>query len=126
MYDRGNSATSRMAPGEVDWYNLFRKLAVRWFHLGSILTALSSDTAKVAEEAAVQTVEHTSAPEVAAGAVYHLTDKRFTAWGKYSKVLVPRAATSIRLAAEKVNLAGWAVFELEAGMAIYSCADRTW
>ena len=51
MYDRGNSATSRMAPGEVDWYNLFGKLAVRWFHLGGILTALSSDTAKVAEEA---------------------------------------------------------------------------
>jgi 2-dehydro-3-deoxygluconokinase len=51
MYDRGHSATSQMAPGEVDWKNLFQGLGVRWLHLGGIFTALSEDTAQVAEEA---------------------------------------------------------------------------
>ncbi len=51
MYDRGHSATSQMAPGEVDWENLFHRLGVRWFHLGGIFTALSHETALVAEEA---------------------------------------------------------------------------
>jgi RHS repeat-associated protein len=32
----------------------------------------------------------------AAGAYYHFTDKRFTAWGKCSKVLVPRASCFIK------------------------------
>ena len=50
MYDRGHSATSQMAPGEVDWENLFHGLGVRWFHLGGIFTALSNETAQIAEE----------------------------------------------------------------------------
>lgn len=51
MYDRGHSATSQMAAGEVDWENLFTQLGVRWFHSGGIFTALSDKTAQAAEEA---------------------------------------------------------------------------
>lgn len=51
MYDRGHSAASQMRPGQVNWEGLFQNLGVRWFHLGGIFTALSKETALVAEEA---------------------------------------------------------------------------
>jgi len=51
MYDRGHSAASQMRPGQVNWESLFQNLGVSWFHLGGIFTALSKETALVAEEA---------------------------------------------------------------------------
>ena len=51
MYDRGHSATSKMAPGCVDWDDLFRRRGVRWLHTGGIFTCLSPTTREVAAEA---------------------------------------------------------------------------
>lgn len=42
--DRGHTAASRLAPGDVDWDHLFGELGVRWLHTGGIYAALS-DTA---------------------------------------------------------------------------------
>lgn len=49
--DRGNSATSQIKPGDVDWDYIFGELGVRWFHTGGIYTALSDDACNVAIEA---------------------------------------------------------------------------
>jgi hypothetical protein len=48
-----------------------------------------------------------------AGAYYHLTDGRFTAWGRSSKVLVPKLGSKIATAAEALDAAGWAYFDYE-------------
>lgn len=49
--DRANSAASQLKPGDIDWSDVFERRGVRWFHTGSIFTALSPTTADVAEEA---------------------------------------------------------------------------
>jgi 2-dehydro-3-deoxygluconokinase len=49
--DRGNSAASQIAPGEVDWERLFGEEGVRWFHTGGIFAALSANTAQTVIEA---------------------------------------------------------------------------
>jgi len=51
MYDRGNSATSKLQPGQVDWNNLFNKRGVRWFHTGGIMASLSASTRQVVADA---------------------------------------------------------------------------
>jgi hypothetical protein len=58
-----------------------------------------------------------------AGAAYHVTDGRFTAWGKYSKVLVPEAANGIKTVAKGVNAAGWLYFDAELAHSIYECSE---
>ena len=53
--DRGHTAASQLAPGDVDWDHLFGTLGVRWFHTGGIFAGLSeqaADTALVAVQAA--------------------------------------------------------------------------
>jgi 2-dehydro-3-deoxygluconokinase len=49
--DRGHSAASMLAPGDVDWELLFGRLGVRCLHTGGIFAALSPTTAALAEEA---------------------------------------------------------------------------
>jgi 2-dehydro-3-deoxygluconokinase len=49
--DRGNTAVSQLAPGDIDWDHLFGEVGVRWFHTGGIFAALSASTSAVAEEA---------------------------------------------------------------------------
>jgi 2-dehydro-3-deoxygluconokinase len=49
--DRGNTAASRMAPGDIDWENLFGSLGVRWLHTGGIYAGLSEISAGTAEAA---------------------------------------------------------------------------
>ena len=49
--DRGHSAASMLAPGDVDWELLFGRLGVRCLHTGGIFTALAPTTAALAEEA---------------------------------------------------------------------------
>jgi 2-dehydro-3-deoxygluconokinase len=49
--DRGHSAASWLAPGDVDWKLLFGELGVRCLHTGGIFAGLSASTAAVAEEA---------------------------------------------------------------------------
>lgn len=49
--DRGNSAASLLAPGQIDWEHVFGELGVRWFHTGGIFAGLSETTPEVAHEA---------------------------------------------------------------------------
>ena len=56
--DRGNSAASQLAQGEVDWDQLFGLLGVRWLHTGGIFAGLSQTTPAVAEEALAAAARH--------------------------------------------------------------------
>ena len=49
--DRGWSAASQIAPGDIDWKQLFEEEGVRWFHCGGIFAALASTTADTVIEA---------------------------------------------------------------------------
>jgi 2-dehydro-3-deoxygluconokinase len=49
--DRGNSAASKLRPGDVDWDEIFGREGARWFHTGGIFAALSETTPLVAREA---------------------------------------------------------------------------
>jgi len=49
--DRGNTAVSQLAPGDIDWDHLFGELGVRWLHTGGIYAGLSETSAKTAEAA---------------------------------------------------------------------------
>ncbi len=46
--DRGLTAISQLAPGDVDWDHLFGTLGVRWLHTGGIYAALSETAAETA------------------------------------------------------------------------------
>ena len=56
--DRGNSAASQLAPGQVDWDNLFGTVGARWLHTGGIFAALSPTTADLVEEAIHAAARH--------------------------------------------------------------------
>ena len=56
--DRGNTAASQLAPGQIDWEHLFGELGVRWFHTGGIFAALSQTTPKMLEEAVLAASRH--------------------------------------------------------------------
>ncbi len=56
--DRGNTAASQLAVGDVDWEHLFGELGVRWFHTGGIFAALSESVGPVAIEAARAARKH--------------------------------------------------------------------
>lgn len=49
--DRGNTATSQLKVGDIDWEYIFGTLGVRWLHTGGIFAALSDTTADVVIEA---------------------------------------------------------------------------
>ncbi|NYI42650.1 sugar kinase [Demequina lutea] len=49
--DRGLTAASQLAPGDVDWDHLFGELGVRWLHTGGIFAALSETSADTVLEA---------------------------------------------------------------------------
>ncbi|MCP4783267.1 MAG: sugar kinase [Fuerstiella sp.] len=42
--DRGNTATSQLRPGDIDWNEIFGRLGTRWLHTGGIFAALSETT----------------------------------------------------------------------------------
>jgi 2-dehydro-3-deoxygluconokinase len=56
--DRGNTAASQLAAGQVDWDHLFGELGVRWLHTGGIFAALSETTPQVLEEAVAAAARH--------------------------------------------------------------------
>jgi 2-dehydro-3-deoxygluconokinase len=56
--DRGNSAASQLAPGQIDWDQLLGVTGVRWIHTGGIFAALSETTAEVVEEALIAAARH--------------------------------------------------------------------
>lgn len=56
--DRGRTAASQLAPGDVDWDHLFGTLGVRWLHTGGIFAALSETTAELVVEAVAAARRH--------------------------------------------------------------------
>ncbi len=56
--DRGHTAASQLAAGDVDWEHLFGDLGVRWLHTGGIFAALSETAAATALEAITVAKEH--------------------------------------------------------------------
>ena len=56
--DRGNTASSQLRSGDVDWEHLFGTLGVRWFHTGGIFAGLSETTPEVIEEAVAAASRH--------------------------------------------------------------------
>ena len=49
--DRGHTAVSQLATGDVDWAAIFEREGARWLHTGGIFCALSETTPQVAREA---------------------------------------------------------------------------
>ncbi|UZN02711.1 sugar kinase [Cellulomonas sp. S1-8] len=56
--DRGHTAASQLAPGDVDWEHLFGDLGVRWFHTGGIFAGLSDSAAATVLEAVTVARRH--------------------------------------------------------------------
>jgi len=56
--DRGRTAASQMARGDVDWERIFGRDGVRWFHTGGIFAGLSATTADVILEAVAAAHRH--------------------------------------------------------------------
>jgi len=56
--DRGHTAASQLAAGQIDWEAIFGTAGARWFHTGGIFTALSPSTADVAREAMAAARRH--------------------------------------------------------------------
>ena len=56
--DRAGTAISQLAPGTVDWDDLFGRRGVRWLHTGGIYAGLSEMSALVAEEAMAAAQQH--------------------------------------------------------------------
>lgn len=51
LYDRAESAISRIKPGSIDWPSVFK--GARWYHVSGITPALSESAAKVTAESLV-------------------------------------------------------------------------
>lgn len=49
--DRGNTAVSKLKPGDIGWRAIFKQNGARWFHTGGIFSGLSDTTAEAAAEA---------------------------------------------------------------------------
>lgn len=56
--DRGNTATSQLRAGDIDWDHIFGALGARWLHTGGIFAGLSDTTPEVAEEALAAAKRH--------------------------------------------------------------------
>jgi 2-dehydro-3-deoxygluconokinase len=56
--DRGHSASSQLAPGQIDWEKIFGEERVRWFHCGGIFAGLSESSGALAEEAMSSAKSH--------------------------------------------------------------------
>ena len=56
--DRGNTASSQLKVGDVDWDKIFGELGARWFHTGGIFAALSESTAEFTIDACKAAQKH--------------------------------------------------------------------
>ena len=56
--DRGHTAVAALAPGDVDWDDVFGNHGSRWFHTGGIFAGLSESSAEVALEAVQAAKRH--------------------------------------------------------------------
>lgn len=51
VYDRGNTAASKLSVGDIDWEYIFGEFGVRWFHTGGVFAALSDSSSDVVIQA---------------------------------------------------------------------------
>ena len=58
VMDRGHTAISQLAPGQVDWDSIFGAEGARWFHTGGIMAALSESATEVVREAMTAARRH--------------------------------------------------------------------
>jgi 2-dehydro-3-deoxygluconokinase len=58
VMDRGHTAISQLAPGQVDWDTIFGTDGARWFHTGGIMAALSESATEVVREAMTAARRH--------------------------------------------------------------------
>lgn len=56
--DRAGTPVSALAPGDVDWDDLFGRRGVRWLHTGGVFAGLSESSAAVADEALTAARRH--------------------------------------------------------------------
>ncbi|KRB76181.1 sugar kinase [Nocardioides sp. Root190] len=56
--DRAGTAVSQLAPGTIDWDDLFGRRGVRWLHTGGVFAGLSATTSEVAHEAMASARAH--------------------------------------------------------------------
>ena len=56
--DRGNTAASKLKPGDFNWDKIFGEIGVRWFHTGGIFAALSETTHQLVIEAVEKAKKH--------------------------------------------------------------------
>lgn len=56
--DRGHTAASQLAVGDIAWESIFGGVGVRWFHTGGIFAGLSDTTPAVIEEAIAAARRH--------------------------------------------------------------------
>lgn len=87
------------------------------FPYKGIIAATGTELGK---EGAIEAANN-SASKIA-GIWYHFTDARFTAWGKYSKVLVPKATPIVKTAIQGLNGVSWATTDYELASAINTCS----
>ena len=80
---------------------------------------LAAGGAQIFEHGALDAADRL-APKIA-GAFYHFTDARFTAWGASSNVILPRAVGGIRVGLEWAKVGGLALTDAELAHAIYTC-----
>jgi 2-dehydro-3-deoxygluconokinase len=57
MMDRGHTAISQLAPGDIDWNTIF-SAGVRWFHTGGVMAALSEGSTNLVREAMIAAKRH--------------------------------------------------------------------
>jgi 2-dehydro-3-deoxygluconokinase len=57
MMDRGHTAISQLAPGDIDWNAIF-STGVRWFHTGGVMAALSEGSTNLVREAMIAAKRH--------------------------------------------------------------------
>jgi 2-dehydro-3-deoxygluconokinase len=56
--DRGHTAASQLAGGDIDWEEVFGRRGARWFHTGGIFAGLSESTPDVLAEAMAAAKRH--------------------------------------------------------------------
>lgn len=90
--------------------------------LGDCLSGglISPVSGLLVKEGLIASAEHAGAADVIAKKYYTATDVRFTAGGKYSRVLVPQLRQRITVLAKGVSVVGFLLFYKD----IYSCTKK--
>ena len=112
--DRAGTAVSQLAPGAVDWDDLFGRRGVRWLHTGGVFAGLSDSTAEVALEAMRSARAHGTV-------VSYDTNYRPSLWADRGGH--PRARALNSLLVEHVDVRVGSAADLAAPLGPYDPAD---